>query len=70
MPTSSRTTAFSGKASAEYEIPPVWVGELYLEFHPNTSWDAARYETVATTPTGNFGLSLLQCLLTAVLVQV
>ncbi|GAB2736529.1 glycoside hydrolase family 38 C-terminal domain-containing protein [Salinifilum aidingensis] len=40
-------SAFYRKAAAEYTDPPVWVGELYLEFHRGT------YTSQAGTKRGN-----------------
>ncbi|MFG2196942.1 alpha-mannosidase [Streptomyces sp. NPDC048639] len=37
-----RPAAFFAKAEAEYENPPVWVGELYLELHRATLTSQAR----------------------------
>ena len=43
----ARPTEFFAAAAAEYPAPPVWVGELYLEYHRGT------YTTQARTKRGN-----------------
>jgi alpha-mannosidase len=43
----ARPTEFFAAAAAEYPTPPVWVGELYLEYHRGT------YTTQARTKRGN-----------------
>ncbi len=43
----ARPSEFFADAAAEYPTPPVWVGELYLEYHRGT------YTTQARTKRGN-----------------